>query len=169
MDPVSLNFSSKSFQTAEKSQRGNPKLALHAHRKIKKIFKNFGIIFQTYGAVHMPTAHMSTDGCEALSGLRFFLFLDKFIFLLVSLSAGPVLSNPGSQYWKTQSVLIWAQNLLFQERNSKAKFGSWRCMRTKKSKKSNFSKIRNHFPNVSFLKVWQKKWIFFKQIRIFQI
>ncbi len=22
---------------------------------------------QTYGAVHMPTAHMSTDGCEALS------------------------------------------------------------------------------------------------------
>ena len=33
----------------------------------------------TYGAVHMPTAHMSTGGCEALSGLRFsFVFANLF-------------------------------------------------------------------------------------------
>ena len=38
VDPVSLNFSSVSFITAEKNERGNPKLTLHARRKIKKSF-----------------------------------------------------------------------------------------------------------------------------------
>ena len=30
----------------------------------------------TYGTVHMPTAHMSTDGCEALSAIIFSIFRD---------------------------------------------------------------------------------------------
>ena len=29
------------------------------------------VFFGTYGTVHMPTAHMSTDGCEALSASAF--------------------------------------------------------------------------------------------------
>ena len=35
------------------------------------------IRFKTYETVHMPTAHMSTDGCEALSAS---LFAQKFEF-----------------------------------------------------------------------------------------
>ena len=66
----------------------------------------------------------------------------------VPLSPGAVLTNPRSQYWYTQRVLFSAPNLSFQERNSGAKIGSWPCMHTEKSKKTIFSKICNHFPNL---------------------
>ena len=39
--------------------------------KIMKNNSEFSRFEKTYGVVHMPTAHMSTDGCEALSASIF--------------------------------------------------------------------------------------------------
>ena len=36
-------------------------------------------ILETYGAVHMPMAHMGTDGCEAISAFQFCLNSSKFL------------------------------------------------------------------------------------------
>ena len=117
----------------------------------------------TYNAVHMPTAHMSTDWCEALSAANFQIFVN--------------FSDPRFQtinpHYSMPWIRIWCQNCALESFPSAAthlhKFQLHAKLTSAEIRKSgiprNSSSICHHFlnifPQISARRHWETNlWIF---------